>query len=272
MEAHRVRTDTETALVGPERRNGTAPQPLLFDASTPPRAARAISKRAFDITASLAMLVLLLPLLGFVALLVRLDSPGPVIFRSRRVGFRGRRLDMLKFRKFHHDATGAALTVDDDHRFTRLGLWLTRLSVDELPQLWHVLVGEMSVVGPRPESEAFTSHYPAEYAEITQVKPGLIGLSQLAFADESRILDDDDPVDHYLGRILPEKLSLDRLYAQNWSFWLDVKIIFWAVVVIFLRRPVAVNRATGRMSLRTRKPEAEKAPPSQGAAESSSRV
>jgi lipopolysaccharide/colanic/teichoic acid biosynthesis glycosyltransferase len=110
----------------------------------------------------------------------------------------------------------------------------------------------MSLVGPRPESYDFVAHYPDAYAEITQVRPGLMGLSQLAFAGESAILDPKDPLDHYVESILPQKVMLDRLYAARWSLWLDVRIVLWTVVAVVFNRPVAVDRSTGRMNLRRR--------------------
>jgi lipopolysaccharide/colanic/teichoic acid biosynthesis glycosyltransferase len=214
--------------------------------------ARSRTKRAFDLVIALSLALLLAPVMAMIALLVRLDSPGPVFFGCRRVGFGGRVFRMLKFRKMHHDASGAELTTHADHRFTRAGRWLAKLKADELPQLWHVVRGDMSLVGPRPESPDFATHFPHDYAEITRLRPGIVGLSQLAFADESRILDSGDPVSHYLERILPQKLSLDRLYAERWSLWLDVRIILWTVAAVILRRPVAVDRQTGKMGLRKR--------------------
>jgi lipopolysaccharide/colanic/teichoic acid biosynthesis glycosyltransferase len=110
----------------------------------------------------------------------------------------------------------------------------------------------MSLVGPRPESPDFVDHFPDDFAEVTRVRPGIVGLSQLAFAEESRILDSGDPVGHYVGRILPQKLSMDRLYAERWSLRLDLQIVFWSVAAVLLRRPVAVDRETGEMGLRKR--------------------
>jgi lipopolysaccharide/colanic/teichoic acid biosynthesis glycosyltransferase len=205
-----------------------------------------------DAVIAATMLALMLPLLGLIAMLIRLESPGPIFFRARRVGYRGRPLEMLKFRKMHHAAVGSSLTVGDDERFTRIGAVLARFKLDELPQLWNVLRGDMSIVGPRPENQELAAQHARAHAEITQVKPGIIGLSQLAFAEESRILDEKNPLNHYLGSVLPEKLKLDRLYIQKWSLWLDVQIMFWAVVVVILRRPVAVHRRDGRMNLRRR--------------------
>jgi lipopolysaccharide/colanic/teichoic acid biosynthesis glycosyltransferase len=159
---------------------------------------------------------------------------------------------MLKFRKMHHDATGGPLTIDDDPRLTRVGAVLTRTRLDELPQLWDVVRGRMSIVGPRPEDPRFVVLQPEQYQQILTVRPGIAGISQLAFVEESRILDDDDPVSHYVNRILPQKASLDALYAARSRMAYDVSVIGWTVVAVFLRRPVAVNRSTGRMNIRRR--------------------
>jgi len=210
------------------------------------------AKRALDIVVSGALLLLLLPFLLIVTVVVWLDAPGPVFFRAERVGFKGRKLPMLKFRKMRHDVSGLPLTVGADLRFTRLGAWLAKTKVDELPQLWQVLRGEMSLVGPRPEDEDFVSRHQADYEAILAVRPGMTGLSQLAFARESEILDDLDPLEHYHQAILPQKIKLDSLYAQQRSIWLDLRILFWTATVVMFRRHVAVHRQTGRMGLRRR--------------------
>jgi lipopolysaccharide/colanic/teichoic acid biosynthesis glycosyltransferase len=211
------------------------------------------AKRAFDVVASGVLLLALLPVVVVVAVLVRLDSPGPAFIRCVRVGYRGRPLRMLKFRKMVADASGAPLTTAEDPRFTRLGRWLTKYKLDELPQLWHVLNGEMSLVGPRPESADFVRLHADDYlSHILEVRPGIIGLSQIAFAEENRVLDAGDPVAHYLQRILPQKVALDRMYATKLSPWLDVRIIFWACVTVLLRKPVAVDRGLATMHMRRR--------------------
>jgi lipopolysaccharide/colanic/teichoic acid biosynthesis glycosyltransferase len=209
-------------------------------------------KRAVDIAVAGLALLLLLPLIVLTGLLVRLDSPGPAFFRCDRAGHRGRRLRMLKFRKMHNGASGRALTIDDDERFTRLGPLLAKFKLDEIPQLWHVFKGEMSLVGPRPEDVGFVEQHGRDYRHILRVKPGITGLSQIAFAEESRILDDDDPLGHYLDRLLPQKIGLDRLYARHRTVWFDLRILFWTFAAVFLRRPVAVHRHNGRMNLRRR--------------------
>ncbi len=186
------------------------------------------------------------------AILIKLDSPGPVLYRARRVGYKGRELRMLKFRKMSDGATGPRLTSGEDHRLTRVGVWLTRLKLDEIPQLWQVLTGEMSLVGPRPEDPEFVKLMRKDYEVILKVRPGITGLSQIAFAEESHILSSDDPMSHYVYRLLPQKLTMDRMYATEQTTWLNLRILFWTAAAVLLRRPVAVHRNTGRMNLRMR--------------------
>jgi len=231
----------------------------VTDAALPPLSAPvprsrfdAAAKRALDIVASALMLLALLPLILIVALLVRLDSPGPAFFMVDRIGRGGRHLRMLKFRKMHDDASGIALTVHEDDRLTRIGAFLARSKLDELPQLWHILRGDMSLVGPRPETSDFVAHHRHEYDEILRVRPGLVGFSQIAFLSEGRILNEEDPLTHYVSAILPQKVTLDLMYARERTILLDLKILVWSMVAVLARRQVAVNRQTGQMNLRRR--------------------
>jgi lipopolysaccharide/colanic/teichoic acid biosynthesis glycosyltransferase len=212
----------------------------------------AVLKRGIDLGIAGALLVLLLPLLVLLALAIKLDSPGPVFYRARRVGYRGRELRMLKFRKMHVDAEGPALTAAGDERFTPIGRMLAATKLDELPQLWNVLRGEMSLVGPRPEDPGFVALEGDAYQEILRVRPGITGLCQLAFARESEILDEHDRTRHYIERLLPQKARLDALYARRRSLLLDLRVLAWTVLAILLRCEVAVNRETGALSLRRR--------------------
>jgi lipopolysaccharide/colanic/teichoic acid biosynthesis glycosyltransferase len=215
---------------------------------------RLAAKRGIDVAVAGLGLVVLSPLFAVVSLLVVLDSPGPVFFRAERVGFRGRPLRMLKFRKMRTGAGGVALTVAGDERLTRLGGWLVRTKIDELPQLWHVLRGEMSLVGPRPESPGFVSRFQEDYDVILRVRPGLTGYTQLAFAREGSILDPHDPQGHYLDALLPQKVGLDRLYAERVSTRRDLSILAATFVTLVLRQPVAVDRKTAALTLRRRTP------------------
>ena len=162
---------------------------------------------------------------------------------------------MLKFRKMHDGAGGPALASWEDDRFTRLGPFLARTKLDELPQLWNVLRGQMSLVGPRPEDPTFVGLHAAEFAVIQNVRPGVTGLSQLAFARESTVLDPDDRVGHYLSGILPQKLAIDQLYASRRSFGMDLRILYWTARAVLLGREVAVHRQTGEMSPRVARTE-----------------
>lgn len=207
-------------------------------------------KRAIDIAFSAILLVLASPLIAVLALAIRLDSPGPAFYRCRRVGLRGRALHMLKFRKMHDGASGPALSSPDDVRFTRLGSFLARTKLDELPQLWNVLKGEMSLVGPRPEDPAFVELRSDAYSTILEVRPGITGLSQLAFASETEVLDADDRMGHYLNRILPQKIGMDRLYATQRTVGMDVKVLWWTARAVIRGKDVAVNRETGRLTPR----------------------
>jgi lipopolysaccharide/colanic/teichoic acid biosynthesis glycosyltransferase len=215
-------------------------------------AVRAAVKRALDVAGAAVALVVLSPLFMIIALLVVLDSPGPVFYRAERVGFRGRPLAMLKFRKMHRTARGANLTIAGDDRLTRVGAWLARTKLDELPQLWHVLRGEMSLVGPRPESPSFVARFPAEYDVILRVRPGLTGYTQLAFAREASILDPNDAHTHYVNALLPQKVGLDRLYASRLSTRRDLRILIATFTTLVVKQSVAVNRETGALTLRRR--------------------
>jgi lipopolysaccharide/colanic/teichoic acid biosynthesis glycosyltransferase len=199
-------------------------------------------KRTFDIVVASVVLVIASPLMLGITLAILVDSPGGVLYRCSRIGRKGQGLSMLKFRKMHRDASGAALTVANDQRFTRPGRFLARTKLDELPQVWNVLKGEMS----------FVARYRDEYSEILLVRPGITGLCQLAFAKESEILDPEDPVQDYLSRLLPQKVALDRLYAHHRSIPMDLRIFGWTFIAVILRQNVAVNRSTGRLSLRRR--------------------
>jgi lipopolysaccharide/colanic/teichoic acid biosynthesis glycosyltransferase len=238
----RAQSNGGAALAAPRLRAG-APLATRFDA---------VAKRTLDVVVSIVLLALLAPLILVVALLVRLDSSGPAFFQAPRVGHGGRDLLMLKFRKMHHRARGIALTLDDDDRFTRIGAVLARFKLDELPQFWHVLKGDMSLVGPRPETVDFVSHHREAYSEILSVRPGVFGFSQIAFVAEGRILDEDDPLSHYIADILPQKVKLDLMYTRERTVALDLKILLWSAIAVLARRQVAVNRQTGRMNLRRR--------------------
>jgi lipopolysaccharide/colanic/teichoic acid biosynthesis glycosyltransferase len=232
----------------------------------PRQAAGARTKRVFDVAFAIALLTVLAPLLLGLMIAVKLDSRGPVFYRCRRAGLRGREFAMLKLRKMYDGARGPLLTAANDQRFTRVGRFLVRTKLDEVPQLWNVLKGEMSIVGPRPEDPNFVQRRPQEFEPVLAVRPGITGLSQLAFAREADILDPADREVDYETRILPQKLQIDRLYAERQSLAKDVEIMYWTVATVLFRRAVAVHRSNGKLTLRS--PRATEAAPVPGGATS----
>jgi lipopolysaccharide/colanic/teichoic acid biosynthesis glycosyltransferase len=211
-----------------------------------------IFARTADVIGAAFLLILFAPAIAVVAAAVKLESPGPAFFRCTRVGRHGREFGMLKFRKMLHGAAGPALTAVDDDRFTRIGSFLARTKLDEMPQLWNVLRGEMSLVGPRPEDEGFVAQLRKEYEPILTVRPGITGLSQLAYAHETEILDPNNRVEDYLSRVMPQKMLLDELYVTQGSILMYLRVLWWTFVTVCFRRDVAVSRATGRLGLRRR--------------------
>jgi lipopolysaccharide/colanic/teichoic acid biosynthesis glycosyltransferase len=212
----------------------------------------AFATRLIDICVSAALLLVFLPIVVGVAVAIKLDSRGSVFFRCRRVGFRGTELQMLKFRKMHEGATGAAVTLSTDSRFTVVGRVLARTKIDEIPQLWNVLKGEMTLVGPRPEDPEFVALRRADYETILTVKPGITGLCQLAFAKEGDVIDERDSVRDYVERLLPQKAALDLLYVRRRSLLMDLNILAWTAIAVLLRRDIAVHRAKGSLGVRRR--------------------
>lgn len=188
-----------------------------------------MAKRVFDLGVAAIALLLAAPLMLLIALAIRLDSPGPVFFRQERVGQGGRPFRIHKFRTMVADAParGPALTVGDDARITRVGRFLRRSKLDELPQLFDVLAGHMSLVGPRPEVPQYVARYPAALREqVLALKPGITDPVSLAFADESALLARAaDPEREYVDVILPRKLSAAAAYAEHATLGTDLKVI-----------------------------------------------
>lgn len=193
-------------------------------------------KRIFDLLTSCIVLLVLSPVLLFIAVLVKLDTPGPALFRQRRVGRFGRIFEILKFRTMtvHDASTGSLITVGDDIRITRSGKWLRRLKFDELPQFINVLLGDMSVVGPRPEVERYVAFYTDEERRIIQsIRPGITDNASIAFRNESdRLAQSSNPELAYTQEILPVKIQYYLAYAKNPSVFNDVIILLKTVVAI----------------------------------------
>ncbi len=192
-------------------------------------------KRTCDICLATLGLIITLPLLAIIALLIKLDSSGPVIFRQIRVGQGFRPFAIRKFRTMvaNDSAGGPLITVGQDYRITRVGHILRGLKLDELPQLWNVLLGDMSLVGPRPEVPRYVERARAEFAEVLTVRPGITDLASLKYIDEAAILAASaNPEEEYQSKVLPEKLRLAKLYVRHMSLRLDFAIILQTLLRI----------------------------------------
>jgi lipopolysaccharide/colanic/teichoic acid biosynthesis glycosyltransferase len=185
-------------------------------------------KRTFDLTASSISLLLLAPLLLLIALLIRVTSGAPVLFRQERVGLDGRPFRIMKFRTMRTGITGPPVTARGDGRITPIGRVLRACKLDELPQLFNVLGGDMSVVGPRPELPRYVALYTPARRRVLDVRPGLTDDASVAFRDEERLLGAIPPEERerfYLDTILPRKLDLNLAYIEGAGFLRDLSII-----------------------------------------------
>jgi lipopolysaccharide/colanic/teichoic acid biosynthesis glycosyltransferase len=192
-------------------------------------------KRTLDIVASGAGLLVLSPLLLLAAILVRLTSPGPVLFRQERMGRGVRPFTIYKFRTMVVDAPklGAAITCGDDPRITRVGRILRKTKLDELPQLFNVLCGDMSLVGPRPEVRKYVEMFREDYEEILRVRPGITDLASIEYRDEAEILGRaEKPHEEYIRRVLPDKIRLAKEYRRRSSVWFDLVVIARTLAVL----------------------------------------
>ena len=208
-----------------------------------------LGKRLFDVLSSLIAIILLSPFILIIAIAIKTDSPGPVFYRGRRMGKNGKPFTMLKFRSMYETPAsyaGPSITGNGDERITPLGQWLRKTKVNELPQLWNVLKGDMSIVGPRPEDVEIAMAWPDEVRQkVLSARPGITSPASIVYRDEERLLERATLLDDYLKKILPNKLRLDQLYVDSLSFWTDLDVIFTTLVVFLpLLRNVRVNEKT----------------------------
>lgn len=198
-----------------------------------------MAKRLFDLLVACVALLVLAPLLAVVAVAIRLDSPGPVFFRQERVGRGGRPFHIHKFRTMRQDAPalGPAVTIGRDPRITRVGHWLRDRRIDELPQFIDVLLGQMSLVGPRPEVPQYVAHYPPVLAaRVLAVRPGITDPASLAHMDEAAMLAEAaDPERAYIEHVLPGKLALQAEYASRATLWTDLQVLARTLAVLARR-------------------------------------
>ena len=193
-------------------------------------------KRAFDFLVAAVALLVLFPVFFVLGLLVKLDSRGPVFYRQERVGRHLTIFKLWKFRSMRTDADRqAAITIGErDPRITRVGYWLRKFKLDELPQLINVLLGDMSLVGPRPEVAKFVHLYTPEQKKVLTIRPGITDWASIQFRNENALLEGKpDPIAYYVSEIMPVKLALNLQYVEKRSFWVDLTILFQTFRALF---------------------------------------
>lgn len=189
-------------------------------------------KSLFDRGASFFGLILLFPVLLVVALLIRIKMPGgPVIFKQERVGRYGRLFIMYKFRSMTVAHSGSSVSVKGESRITPLGAKLRKYKLDELPELWNVLIGDMSFVGPRPDVPGYADNLKGDDRRMLLLKPGITGPASLKYRNEEGLLAEQEDPQKYNDEVLfPDKVRINIEYLDNWSFWHDIKIIIYTVL------------------------------------------
>jgi lipopolysaccharide/colanic/teichoic acid biosynthesis glycosyltransferase len=200
-----------------------------------------VIKRIFDVLVAAVALILLSPVLAIAAVAVKLDSSGPVLFTQERIGRRFRPFIIYKFRTMTAAPAGESrIVLGDESRVTSAGRVLRRTKIDELPQLFNVLKGDMSMVGPRPEVRQYVEMFRDDYAEILEARPGLTDLASIKYSDEASILAAAaDPEAEYVTRILPDKIRLAREYVRRSSVGFDLTLLAKTVVHVAGRRAAA---------------------------------
>jgi lipopolysaccharide/colanic/teichoic acid biosynthesis glycosyltransferase len=191
--------------------------------------------RLLDISLSLIGLILLSPVLALAALVVKRSSPGPIFYRARRVGKDGRLFDVYKFRTMVADAAvrGPGVTASGDTRVTRAGRWLRRTKVDEMPQLFNVLKGNMSLVGPRPEDPRYVRSYSQDQLQVLRVKPGITSPATVLHRHEEQMLTGPDWETRYRNEILPAKVQIELNYLSRRTLSRDLLILAQTAVALF---------------------------------------
>ena len=189
-------------------------------------------KSIFDRGASLFGLLFLSPILLVVAVLIHIKMPGgPIIFKQRRVGRHGKLFTMYKFRSMTVSHSGSSVSVKGEGRITPLGAKLRKYKLDELPELWNVLIGDMSLVGPRPDVPGYADKLEGENRRILLLKPGITGPASLKYRNEEEILAEQENPQKYNDEVLfPDKVRMNIEYLDNWSFWNDIKIIIYTLL------------------------------------------
>ncbi|ALF18698.1 sugar transferase [Fusobacterium animalis] len=188
-------------------------------------------KRIFDITLSLFGLIILLPFMLIIAILIKIDSKGPVFFKQIRVTKNGKEFKIFKYRTMKVGSDKySQITVGKDGRITKLGSFLRKYKLDEIPQLINVLIGDMSLVGPRPEVPKYVALYTDEQKEILKVRAGITDYASIEFSDENDLLaSEEEPEKVYIEKIMPKKIELNKKYLSEISILTDIKIILLTI-------------------------------------------
>ena len=192
-----------------------------------------IIKRIFDFFAALIGIIILSPILIVVSIAIKIDSPGNIMFLQKRVGKNGGEFDIYKFRTMVTDAEklGKQITVGKDNRITKVGAFLRKYKIDELPQLFNVLKGDMSLVGPRPEVPKYVALYDKDQKKVLSVRPGITDLASLKYSDENDILGKvENPEEYYINVIMKDKLSLNLEYIEKSNLFFDISLIIKTIL------------------------------------------
>lgn len=192
-------------------------------------------KRIFDIVTSGLGLIVLSPLFLFLALWIKYDSRGPVFYRQVRVGRNNKDFRLYKFRSMRSgaDRQGLITIGGRDPRVTRAGYYIRKYKLDELPQLINVFVGDMSIVGPRPEVRRYVDLYTPEQMQVLTVRPGITDVASIRYRNENELLEQaEDPEKYYREVVMPDKLKINREYIERASFWFDIRLIFCTLQTI----------------------------------------
>ena len=192
-----------------------------------------IVKRIFDFFAALIGIIILSPIFIIVSIAIKLDSPGNIMFLQKRVGKCGKEFDIFKFRTMVTNAErlGKQITVGKDNRITKVGAFLRKYKIDELPQLFNVLKGDMSLVGPRPEVPKYVALYNEEQKKVLSVRPGITDLASLKYSDENDILEKvENPEEYYINVIMKDKLSLNLEYIEKSNLFFDISLVIKTIL------------------------------------------
>lgn len=228
--AHKIRWDFVESIPGGNGRHAS-PTASRAGEDSGIDLQRAV-KRAFDLVASCGGLVVLWPLVLGIALAVRITSPGPSLFRQTRIGLHGRPFQLMKFRTmFSNHSNRSTITTADDERLTKLGKWLRKYNLDELPQLWNVIRGDMSLVGPRPDVPGYADRLKGRERIVLSVRPGITGPASLKYAREEELLGRVNGSKKFNDEVIfPDKVKINLEYIETWNFQTDILLILRTIM------------------------------------------